>query len=112
MRFTSFPVPPPGPCRSVHSSLVHFLRHLSASAVDLPLRVATRRVLCLFALLTIAYTENHTTKTKISNGDRQWGRYNRRREKDTTSCAPYVRQETAEHYHTGKAQPIESKGAS
>jgi len=54
MRSTAFPVPPPGPCRSVHSSLVHFLRHLPASAVDLPLRVAARRVLCLFALLTIA----------------------------------------------------------
>jgi len=54
MRYTSFPVPPPGPCRSVHSSLVHFLRHLAASAVDLPLRVAVRRVLCLFALLTIS----------------------------------------------------------
>jgi len=54
MRFTSFPAPPPGPCRSVHSSLVHFLRHLPASAVDLPLRVAARRVLRLFALLTIA----------------------------------------------------------
>jgi len=54
MRSTSFPVPPPGPCRSVHSSLFHFLRHLPASAVDLPLRVAARRVLCLFALLTIA----------------------------------------------------------
>jgi len=54
MRSTSFPVPPPGPCRSVHSSIVHFLRHLPASAVDLPLRVAARRVLRLFALLTIA----------------------------------------------------------
>jgi len=54
MRSTVFPVPPPGPCRDVHSSLVHFLRHLSASTVDLPLRVAARRVLCLFALLTIA----------------------------------------------------------
>ena len=30
------------------------MRHLAASAVDLPLRVAARRVLCLFALLTIA----------------------------------------------------------
>jgi len=53
MRSTFFSGPPPGPCRGVHSSLVHFLRHLSASAVDLPLRVAARRVLCLFALLTI-----------------------------------------------------------
>jgi len=54
MRSTSFPVPPTGRCRSVQSSLVHFLRHLPASGVDLPLRVAARRVLCLFALLTIA----------------------------------------------------------
>ena len=54
MRSTSFPVPPSGLYRSVHSSLVHFLMHLAASAVDLPLRVAARRVLCLFALLTIA----------------------------------------------------------
>ena len=51
---TVFPVPPPSPSRGVHSSLVHFLRHLPASAVDLPLRVAARRALCLFALLTIA----------------------------------------------------------
>jgi len=54
MRSTSFPVPPPGPCRGVHSSLVHFLRHLLVSAVDLPLRVAARRVLCLLAFLTIS----------------------------------------------------------
>jgi len=54
MRSTSFHVPPSGPSRDVHSSLVHFLRHLPASAVDLPLRVAARRVLCLFPSLTIA----------------------------------------------------------
>ena len=54
MRSTSFPVPPPGPCRSVLSSLVRFLRHLPASAVDLPVRVVARRALCLFALVTIA----------------------------------------------------------
>jgi len=54
MGSTSFPVVAPGPCRGAHSSLVHFLRHLSASAVDLPLRVAARRVLCLFAFLTVA----------------------------------------------------------
>jgi len=54
MHFTSFPVPHPGSFRSVHSSLVHLLRHLPASAVDLPLRVAARRELCLYALLTIA----------------------------------------------------------
>jgi len=51
---TSFPGPPPSPSRGVHSSLFHFLRHLPASDVDLPLRVAAHRVLFVFALLTIA----------------------------------------------------------
>jgi len=51
---TSFPVPPPSPSRGVHSALFHFLRHLPASAVDLPLRVEAHRVLFVFALLTIA----------------------------------------------------------
>jgi len=49
---SSFPVPPPSPSRGVYSSVILFLRHLIASAVDLPLRVAARRVLRLYALLT------------------------------------------------------------
>jgi len=52
---TSFPVPAPSPIRGVHSSLFHFLRHLPASAVNLPLSVAAHRVLFEFALLTIAW---------------------------------------------------------
>jgi len=44
------PFPPPGPCRV----FTHLLLHLPASAVDFPLCVAARRVLCLFDLLTIA----------------------------------------------------------
>jgi len=51
---SSFPVPPPSPSRVVYSSVLLFLRHLIASAVDLPLRVAARRVLRLSALLTIS----------------------------------------------------------
>ena len=51
---SSFPVPPPSPSRGVYSSALLFLRHLIASAVDLPLRVAARRVLRLSALLTIS----------------------------------------------------------
>ena len=51
---SSFPVPPPSPSRVVYSSVLLFLRHLIASAADLPLRVAARRVLRLSALLTIS----------------------------------------------------------
>jgi len=49
---SSIPVPPPSPSRGVYSSVILFLRHLITSAVDLPLRVAARRVLRLYALLT------------------------------------------------------------
>jgi len=49
MRSTS-PFSPPGPCRV----FTHLLLHLPAPAVEFPLCVAARRVLCLLALLTIA----------------------------------------------------------
>ena len=42
----SFPAPPTSPSRGVHSSLLLLLRHLPASAVNLPLHVPARHVLC------------------------------------------------------------------
>jgi len=52
------------------------LRHLAAFAVDLPLRVAARRVLCLVALLTIAlywepYDKDEDIKWGPTMGTRQ-----------------------------------------